>query len=762
MPVGLHAVTGGCAEGRLRDLRRRLLRFAGIFLLATLMSILLIPVASAQEGDDWSPASAAPGEDWNVITPKRTASAPALPRDSENCSGTVIQWTRSRDQAAVVLRKFQCDSEKTSTRVAAFMVGDRPTPSAVAPSIFGENRDLAYTRPRLEGIAPSVRFWAQGNHVIQIEVYCQSVRDDDCISLNAALSRDLASVFEHPVSTREPQSSILLNALISVFVTIPATAWVIFVALPGLVRWIAKPTFPAPDTPHEKWTNLASAVRRLKIRSFVRGGIIGLRRGLLIILAFFLAVLASPIPVPASRLSLHVAVLALIVIIPISYWASRKLVHPALLVGTEWRSSMQRGDRGYSRFVAGHILRMTSRAALVFFVAFYATIFALYFLGGMHGNRGQEIIGRINRRHEAGQQGFFDYFVANALTAAHFSAELVILLTLLVTLLLGLEQLGNRLLARSIADVTEHGEIPHVLYLRNFGDDRIRLGANRVTRRGILGRLSPWRTRKFDDVVIGRLRRIGPVIAVENPRRFSFVPTVGPAKTRLPLDNWLQWVTHHADTAAAVVVSATPKELNDGFGQELEMIARLTHRRLILVLGPANRWATTQRRWHDFCSEAGKRSLFADLLPLGFDGAAQLIAYHPQHGWTAWGGRSRSEWTFAAAIDELMKSVGALWDAEVERAKLRDKRNACTLHANIAQEIQWRRRHRTASASTIRGVEACGVLAADIPVPSRPVAWAFVLLHSRLRALVGRSLRVCSAKPAPQPPRRPAVRRGPP
>ncbi len=136
---------------------------------------------------------------------------------------------------------------------------------------------------------------------------------------------------------------------------------------------------------------------------------------------------------------------------------------------------------------------------------------------------------------------------------------------------LAIDRLGKSMLARSASDVVTRDQRPPILFLRSFGDDKVRIRATRFSRRGVLGRFSLRRTRRFEEVVSWRIARFGPLVAVNDPGR-RFV-RLGAAKFTLAHDNWQAAVQDLAIRSLAVVVSAAPSELNDGLMWELGMLA---------------------------------------------------------------------------------------------------------------------------------------------------------------------------------------------
>src|SRR5262249_21295227 len=77
---------------------------------------------------------------------------------------------------------------------------------------------------------------------------------------------------------------------------------------------------------------------------------------------------------------------------------------------------------------------------------------------------------------------------------------------------------------------------PPVLYLRSFGDDRLRVVSPRLERRG-LERFSWRRTELFEDVVARALSSIGPVVAIARPGTGQ--RELGAARESIVVEDWL-------------------------------------------------------------------------------------------------------------------------------------------------------------------------------------------------------------------------------
>ncbi len=232
-----------------------------------------------------------------------------------------------------------------------------------------------------------------------------------------------------------------------------------------------------------------------------------------------------------------------------------------------------------------------------------------------------------------------------------------------IALLLVFDQFGQRLLMP-----TARTPDPDVLYLRNFGDDKLRLRASRISRRGLMGRLSPWRTRPFESVVIRRLSATGSVLAVNDPG--LALPAQGVPKLWLPVASWEPVVAEMARQADFVVVSATPTTINPGFDAELKILDQ-GHQRVMLVLGS---WRRDQlaANWQRFLVATSGLNLFAGIQSACPTLATHVLVHIPGHGWHGWGAEARSEWTYAVAIDQALQYALPRWKRTREPAAVID------------------------------------------------------------------------------------------
>lgn len=227
-----------------------------------------------------------------------------------------------------------------------------------------------------------------------------------------------------------------------------------------------------------------------------------------------------------------------------------------------------------------------------------------------------------------------------------------------LVLVAAVDGLGQRLRSASVDEALAQDQRPHYLYLRSFDEDRLKL-AGTLRRRGVISALSVMRRVRFEEVLVRQLSATGPVIAIAPPG--TNLPAIGAARASFSNDEWQEHVMRYAQTARAVVLSATPGEVRQGFGWELDLIAnRIGHQRVIVVLGP---WqpGSLRRRWTQFCLAVSHVPFFAPITMPWVPDGVHVLAHSPRLGWHAWGARRRLDWTYAVAIDEATRAYMQDW-----------------------------------------------------------------------------------------------------
>lgn len=233
---------------------------------------------------------------------------------------------------------------------------------------------------------------------------------------------------------------------------------------------------------------------------------------------------------------------------------------------------------------------------------------------------------------------------------------------------------AQRLRARNLQEAMKRDPDRSMLYLRNFGDDTQKIMTSRFNRRGAwqrsIGWLNPIGSARFEEVLTRALAHSGPVVAVGQPggklhTLFSaMAPTLGAARTTLPQKGWENRVLRWAVEARAVVVSATPAQINGGFEWELRTLASdVEHGHVILVFGTGKK-AELHRRFGAFLGAVRTYPLFQDLGSGWISDGALILVHVPADGWGTWygwGAERRTAWTYTAAIGAAMAYADEAW-----------------------------------------------------------------------------------------------------
>jgi hypothetical protein len=230
-----------------------------------------------------------------------------------------------------------------------------------------------------------------------------------------------------------------------------------------------------------------------------------------------------------------------------------------------------------------------------------------------------------------------------------------------------LDRAAQQLRACDAREMGRDDRRPFLLYLRNFADDRLRLPASGLSRRGpwqvLTGWLNPIRTARFEETLTRALAHHGPLIAVDPPE--SKLHRLGAAKATLR-GEWQPYVGQWANLAHAVVLSLTPSIMGEGLRWELKMVAeRVPHGRVVLVTGP---WKQGDLPGYFglFLRETEPFPLFTPLADPWVTSGLLVFVHAPAHGWGtwfAWGTEHRTEWTYSAAIDEALLFARHVWAA---------------------------------------------------------------------------------------------------
>ncbi|MEV6644234.1 hypothetical protein [Amycolatopsis sp. NPDC051371] len=174
---------------------------------------------------------------------------------------------------------------------------------------------------------------------------------------------------------------------------------------------------------------------------------------------------------------------------------------------------------------------------------------------------------------------------------------------------------SRRVQARDLETTLRNDPRPQVLYLRSFRDDRHAIPIHLSVYES-LGQLFDWsRKSRFEEVLVRRLWRHGPVLAVGRPGEKR--AKLGAARLYYPEDAWQEPVRNLVASSALVVVTMgkTPS-----LGWELRTLRDLGALRKTIVVIPPTR------------DSLARASVLAELLDLhkpwtGYDGIRHPIAF---------------------------------------------------------------------------------------------------------------------------------------
>lgn len=177
-----------------------------------------------------------------------------------------------------------------------------------------------------------------------------------------------------------------------------------------------------------------------------------------------------------------------------------------------------------------------------------------------------------------------------------------------------------------------------MLYLRSFGDDRLRMRTGGAHRHDLAERIRPVRRELVEELVVDKLWRYGPVVAVSEPGGAQ--PPIGAAREQLPDHEWRAAIEERMTAAALIVVIIGRTQ---GLAWEVETLARLGLLTKVLWVFPPVDVGELERRW-----AATLRLLVNEVGPgltLGAEPGAVLMArVHDNTELVAYIGDRRDEW----------------------------------------------------------------------------------------------------------------------
>ncbi len=160
------------------------------------------------------------------------------------------------------------------------------------------------------------------------------------------------------------------------------------------------------------------------------------------------------------------------------------------------------------------------------------------------------------------------------------SLFVVLLLPIMVILTYPLRYLAMRLFRRDVASMLEADGRKPVVYLRAFGDDKLRMKGKFFSISKFI--TQSYRIKRLDEMLSEGAWHVGPIIALQDPQG-RLVNTKGPAVEKLPHDDWQDRVAAHIQEARLIVLQLN---LTDGLMWEFEQcLSPDTLKKTIFVFG---------------------------------------------------------------------------------------------------------------------------------------------------------------------------------
>ena len=189
---------------------------------------------------------------------------------------------------------------------------------------------------------------------------------------------------------------------------------------------------------------------------------------------------------------------------------------------------------------------------------------------------------------------------------------------------------------------------PPVLYLRSFGDDRLKLWTATFGRPSLIERFTPRRFDTFEEVLVRYLSEYGPVIAV-NPPGTRLAP-LGAARETIDSADWQSAVATWMAQSRLIVFATPPSQVNRGLRWELEAVSAHGYWDKALIVVPPVRAEQLQARWR------GLRG--AGLWPFTVSGPVDdphaLVLALRNDRWHVISAERRTEWSYSAALEQAL------------------------------------------------------------------------------------------------------------
>lgn len=189
---------------------------------------------------------------------------------------------------------------------------------------------------------------------------------------------------------------------------------------------------------------------------------------------------------------------------------------------------------------------------------------------------------------------------------------------------------------------------PPVLYLRSFGDDRLKLWTATFGRPSLIERFTLRRFDTFEEVLVRYLSGYGPVIAV-NPPGTKLAP-LGAARETIDSADWQSAVATWMTQSRLIVFATPPSQVNRGLRWELETVSVHGYWDKALIVVPPVRAEQLQARWHGLLGVG----LWPFTVPGPVEDPHALVLALRNGRWHVISADRRTEWSYSAALEQAL------------------------------------------------------------------------------------------------------------
>ena len=175
-------------------------------------------------------------------------------------------------------------------------------------------------------------------------------------------------------------------------------------------------------------------------------------------------------------------------------------------------------------------------------------------------------------------------------------SQLAVVAFILIALGAVIFRTAHRLASIRARQLMRRDPRPPVLYLRSFGDDRLKLWTATLGQ-ALIERFTPRRFDTFEQMLVRYLSGYGPVIAV-NPPGTRLAP-LGAARETIDSADWQAVVASWMAQSRLIVFATPPSQVNRGLRWELEAVSAHGYWDKALIVVPPVRAEQLRARWRD-------------------------------------------------------------------------------------------------------------------------------------------------------------------